>query len=85
MNDDIIKHVCAEVSAIASDDYVRRLEISLRHLWGGAVVYIPKSRPLHKAERIRAGRAAGMTMIEACEAAGVSRSTGYRLVSRLRR
>jgi hypothetical protein len=85
VSEDIIKQFCTELSAFAPLDEVRRVEIQLRQQWGGADVYVQKAPSLPKAERLGAVIAAGLTMREACDAVGVSRSTGYRLVSRFRR
>ena len=85
MSEDIISSCVVRLAACKTPDDVRKAEIELRQQWGGAEVYIKKVQSLQKAQRICAVIAAGLTMSEAFDAAGVSRATGYRLVSRLRR
>jgi hypothetical protein len=77
MGDDIIKHFCRRMAPYAPPEELRRIEIELRRQWGGAEVYIKKS-PAEGKVRALAGRlAAGATIREAFEAAGVAKSQGY--------
>jgi hypothetical protein len=82
MADDIIRSFVARLAAYTTPEEARRVEIELRQQWGGAEVYVPKAPSLPKATRLGAGIAAGLSLLEAFEAAGVSRRHGYRLLAR---
>ena len=82
MADDIITHFVRRLEAYTTPEEARRVEIDLRLHWGGAEVYVQKVPTLQKAAMVFAGIDAGLTLREAFDAAGVSRATGYRLMSR---
>lgn len=58
------------------------IECRLRAIWGGARVYIGKAAALGKARRLGAELAAGASLRDAMGAAGLSRRSGYRVLSR---
>jgi hypothetical protein len=59
-----------------------RVEQQLRQQWGGAQVYVCKAAAEGKARRLAVSLAAGVPLAEAMAAAGCSRRTGYRLLTR---
>ncbi len=67
-------------------DLAARVAGRLRSEWGGERVYVqkrdPDERPEGKVLRLAAAIAAGVPLRQAFDACGVSRSAGYRWISR---
>ncbi len=82
MPDDIIKEVIRLMQEHADP---RIAESKARQLFGGERIYVAKDARYPKAERLGCAVAAGLPLRTAFEAAGVSRATGYRLLSLRRR
>lgn len=82
MPDDIIDDVLRRMRPLLPLDQWHRMAYELRQTWGGSEVYIRKAPAEGKAHLIGGSLAAGLTLREAFEAAGVSRRHGFRLVSR---
>lgn len=83
MPGDIVKDFMALVAHRLDAEEAQRVELEIRQAWGGAEVYVRKAMPPDaKARAIGGSLAAGLALREAFEAAGVSRATGYRLISR---
>lgn len=60
----------------------REFERDIRQRWGGDRVYIDKATAAGKAQRLGAALAAGASLREAIEKAGLSRRSGYRVLSK---
>jgi hypothetical protein len=82
MADDILAAILREFAHDVSADELRAREARLRVAWGGARVYVSKDVPTLKTWALAGSLAAGATLREAFDAAGCSRRTGYRLLSR---
>lgn len=77
MGDDIVKDFARRLAAYTSPEEVRRQEDDIRRQWGGAEVYIKKAPAEGKVRALSGRLAAGATIREAFEAAGVGKSQGY--------
>ncbi len=84
MTDDFLSEVIRLLGEAFKDgpDAVRKTEIKIRQQSGGGRHYIGKAPTLGKTQRLADGLAAGVSLGEAFAAAGVSRSAGYRFLSR---
>lgn len=84
--DDVVKGFMRELLAAApklSTDDALKIEVRLREQWGGTRVYIGKATALGKAQRLGSALAAGAgSLREALATTGLSRRTGYRVLSR---
>lgn len=61
---------------------VATIERQVREVWGGDRRYVGKATVEGKAYRLGAALATGATLLEAIEAAGLTRATGYRILGR---
>ena len=78
--DEIVRRIFAASSGGATA--VRREEIKIRQQFGGERFYVPKALVKGKVHSLAESLAAGRNLREAFSGAGVSRATGYRLISR---
>lgn len=84
MTDDVIKdmlRLVIEASGVKPET-AQRVEQDLRLRWGGATVYIKKAPSEGKAFSLGVSLAAGASLHEAVQLAGVSRATAFRLLRR---
>lgn len=65
-----------------SPERAQRVEQRMRATWGGSEVYIAKRAAEGKARRLGAELASGTSLAQAIENAGLTRRTGYRILSR---
>ncbi len=84
MKDDFLSEAIRLLGEAFKDgpDAVRKTEIKIREQMGGSHHYIKKALPEKKTRCIGESLAAGVSLGEAFAAAGVSRSAGYRFLSR---
>lgn len=80
--DDIVDDLLRRLRPHVTLDEWHRAAYEIRQRWGGAEVYVKKAPAEGKARAIGGSLAAGLTLREAFEAAGVSRRHGFRLVTR---
>jgi hypothetical protein len=85
-DDDIVRDCIWRVieNPPATVEDVLNLEVGLRQKWGGAEVYVPKKLTAGKLQRMGSSLGTGGSLREAFACAGVSRPTGFRLLSRYR-
>ncbi|MBK7082274.1 MAG: hypothetical protein IPH55_16640 [Betaproteobacteria bacterium] len=81
MADDIVHAFLRRLAQWAPPDEVQRAELEFRQEWGGANVYVVKDSKALKTQALAGSLAAGASLREAFDIAGVSRRTGYRLLS----
>jgi hypothetical protein len=82
---DFVADLARQIQAVAPDlapERVRLIAQGIRHDWGGMRVYVRKGAAEGKAWLLAESLAAGAGLAEAFHAAGVSRTTGYRLLAR---
>jgi hypothetical protein len=80
--DDVIADLLRRIADLAPPERMKLLEVEMRQAWGGERTYISKAPPTLKTWALAGSLAAGATLREAFDAAGCSRRTGYRLLSR---
>lgn len=84
MNDDILSQIIRELMSAkeVGPAAVASAELRIRERWGGERVYVQKAPGRGKAVRLGGNLAAGSSLSDAFAAVGVSRTWGYRLLSR---
>lgn len=82
--DDIIDDCLRELRPHVTLDEWHRISYRLRQRWGGCMVYARRDGIAGKEYLIQSGLGSGLSKQEAFDRAGVSRSTGYRLLQRRR-
>lgn len=85
---DLLDDIMAQLSEAVPDypqDKLRETALKIRRDIGGSEAYIRKAPAEGKAFGLGIALAAGVPLAQACEAVGVSRGYGYKLVHRLRR
>lgn len=86
-DDDLVADVIRAVVAVAgcpalTAKEVLTIETQVRERWGGSRVYIGRGAAIAKARCCGAALAAGATIREAFEQAGLTRRSGWRTLSR---
>jgi hypothetical protein len=79
--DELLK-VCQETLSHLPPAEARALKRAIQLRWGGAEVYVDKGTSAHKAERLGEELAKGVPIKQALKSAGLSRRTGYRVLSK---
>lgn len=79
--DDVMRLLSEQRPDLRPGDLVR-VEQQARQIWGGSDVYIAKRTAQGKVLRLADELAAGAPIGQAIRDAGLSRRTGYRLLSR---
>ncbi len=85
MPEDFVEKLMAQIRAAAPDlpsDRVSAIARQVRLDWGGSTVYIKKAPAEGKARSLGLTLAAGVPLAQAFADIGISRRTGYRLLSR---
>jgi Mor family transcriptional regulator len=79
---DELLEVCKDTLSHLPPKEARALALAIRQRWGGSEVYVDKATAQHKAERLGEELAKGTPIKQAIKKAGVSRASGYRVLSR---
>jgi hypothetical protein len=79
---DELLEVCKETLSHLPPKEARALEVAIRQRFGGERVYVDKATADQKARRLGDELAKGVPVKQAIKQAGLSRRTGYRVLSR---
>jgi hypothetical protein len=79
--DELMALLQGELSAMKPSE-ARAVKLAIRQRWGGEKVYVDKATAGGKRDRLGAELAKGTPLVKAVKAAGLSRRSGYRVLSK---